>query len=94
MAGKRWAPKNHGAQKKTFLRKDVSMGMGNGQGECGLEKMMGLRRRCAREKMCPWGEENRAKERMWPEGKDRPKDGAQEGNEAGEKMGPWGTILS
>jgi hypothetical protein len=39
--------------------------------------------------MCPW-RENRAKETMWPEGKDRPKDDAQEGNEAGEKMGPGG----
>jgi hypothetical protein len=44
-------PKNHGAKKKTFKNIYVSMGMGNGQGECELEKMMGLRRRWAREKM-------------------------------------------
>jgi hypothetical protein len=43
MAGKRWAQKNHGAEEKTILRKDVSMGMGNGKGECGLGKMMGQR---------------------------------------------------
>jgi len=49
--------------------------------------MMGLRRRWAGEKMCPC-RENRARKRMWPGGKDGPKDDAQEGNGAGKKMVP------
>jgi len=70
----------------------VSMGMDNGYGECGPEKMMGLRRRWAREKMCPH-RENRARERMWAGGKDGPYDGAQGGNRAGEKMVPCDDLV-
>jgi hypothetical protein len=69
--GRRWAPKNDLADEKTFVGKDASMGMDNGYGECGPEKMMRLRRRWAGEKMCPH-RESRARERMWLGGKDGP----------------------
>jgi hypothetical protein len=36
--GKRWAQKNHGAEEKTFLRKDVSMGWTIIRENVGLKK--------------------------------------------------------
>jgi hypothetical protein len=47
-----------------------------------IRENVSLRRRWAGEKMC------RARKRMWPGGKDGPKDDAQGGNGAGKKMVP------
>ncbi|CAK9230498.1 unnamed protein product [Sphagnum jensenii] len=69
---------------KVGLGRSFSLRIDSGRGGDGVKERenVSLRRRWAGEKMC------RARKRMWPGGKDGPKDDAQGGNGAGKKMVP------